>query len=120
MSTIRRAFYATATLVSLFAVPTALRAQEHGGDGISTFGEDFPNGVTFWTRREPEGCWLCAPAIDVNGGIYQLEEGKDYQCKTVSFLALARMAAKKAGKTLKASKVEGGVVIQAMQITKPE
>lgn len=51
----------------------------------------------------------------LSGGIYQLEEGKDYQCKTVSFLALARMAAKKAGKTLKTSKVEGGVVIQAMQ-----
>ncbi|QDU23295.1 hypothetical protein [Urbifossiella limnaea] len=50
----------------------------------------------------------------LNGGIYQLEEGKDYQCKTVSFVALARMAAKKAGKGLKASKVEGGVVIQAI------
>jgi hypothetical protein len=71
MSMIRRAFYASATLFALSAIPAALRAQEHGGDGISTFGEDFPNGVTFWTRREPEGCWLCAPAIDVNGGMYQ-------------------------------------------------
>jgi hypothetical protein len=72
MSTIRRALIASATLVTLFALPSALRAQEHGGDeGISTFGEEFPHGVTFWTRREPEGCTLCAPAIDVNFGLYQ-------------------------------------------------
>ena len=42
-----------------------------GNDGASTFGEEFPHGVTFWTRREPVGCWLCDPSIDINYGLYQ-------------------------------------------------
>jgi hypothetical protein len=50
----------------------------------------------------------------LDGTIYQLEEGKDFTCKPATMIALARLAAKKAGKALKATKVEGGVVIQAV------
>ena len=50
----------------------------------------------------------------LDGGIYQLEHGKDFDAKPETVIALARAAAKKAGKKLKASKVEGGVVIQAI------
>ena len=75
MSSIRRALVAALATLALAALPAALSAQDHdmGGDGASTFGEDFPHGVTFWTRREPVGCWLCDPSIDINGGLYQVE-----------------------------------------------
>jgi hypothetical protein len=73
MSSIRRALFAALATLALALVPAALSAQEHdmGNDGASTFGEDFPHGVTFWTRREPVGCWLCDPSIDINYGLYQ-------------------------------------------------
>lgn len=73
MSTTRRALVAALAVLSLAFVPGALSAQDHdqGSDGAATFGEDFPHGVTFWTRREPVGCWLCEPAIDFNFGRYQ-------------------------------------------------
>jgi hypothetical protein len=51
----------------------------------------------------------------LDGKIYQLEEGKDYQCKTTTFATLARGAAKRAGKGVKVAKVEGGIVIQAVK-----
>jgi hypothetical protein len=50
----------------------------------------------------------------LDGSIYQLEAGKDFSCKPETFLLLAKKHAKKAGKTLKASKVDGGLVIQAV------
>ena len=68
------------------AAPARAAAQDHAmdhgnemmaDDGVSTFGEDFPHGVTFWTRREPEGCWLCAPAVDINGGLYYTKASPD-------------------------------------------
>ncbi len=39
--------------------------------------------------------------------------GKDFGCKPSTVIALARAAAKNAGKSLRASKVENGIVIQA-------
>jgi len=77
MATIRRTLVTLAAAFALATLPGQLTAQDHameGGDGASTFGEDFPNGVTFWTRREPSGCWLCAPSVDINGGYYMVED----------------------------------------------
>ena len=77
MSTLRRMLLSLIAAIALATLPGALAAQDHaveGGDGASTFGEDFPNGVTFWTRREPIGCWLCAPSVDINGGYYMVED----------------------------------------------
>lgn len=71
MSNHRRSFVPALVVAALALLPGALAAQQHamGNDeGVSTFGEEFPHGVTFWTRREPEGCWLCAPAVDFNVG----------------------------------------------------
>ena len=71
MSNHRRSLAPALLLAALALLPGALAAQQHamGNDeGVSTFGEEFPHGVTFWTRREPEGCWLCAPAVDINAG----------------------------------------------------
>lgn len=75
MSMTRRTLSAALTLGALAFLPSALRAQSHdtGGDGVSTFGEDFPHGVAFWTRREPDGCHLCAPAIDINAGLLKMK-----------------------------------------------
>lgn len=81
MSSLRRTLVSVAALIALALLPGGLAAQDHameeGDDGASTFGEDFPHGVTFWTRREPVGCWLCAPAIDINFGLYQVSAEPD-------------------------------------------
>ena len=77
MSILRRILTAAFTLATLALLPGALAAQQHdmgSNDGVSTFGEDFPHGVTFWTRREPDGCWLCAPAVDFNAGIFRMKQ----------------------------------------------
>jgi hypothetical protein len=50
----------------------------------------------------------------LSGAILQLDEGKDYKCKTSTFVYLARQQAKKQNKTLRAKAVEGGVVVQAV------
>jgi hypothetical protein len=84
MSTTRRSLYAALAALSLAFLPGQLVAQDHamGGDGASTFGEEFPHGVTFWTRREPDGCTLCAPAIDINAGLYKMEAEPDALSET--------------------------------------
>jgi len=56
----------------------------------------------------------------LDGGIYCLEPGKDYQCKDATFLTLARMAARKAGKTVKTQKTDDGLVIRAEPATKEQ
>ena len=73
MSTTRRTLFAAFAAFLLALLPGQLTAQMHetSSDGVATFGEDFPHGVTFWTRREPVGCWFCEPAIDFNAGLYQ-------------------------------------------------
>ncbi len=48
----------------------------------------------------------------LDGGIYQLEEGTDYRCKSTTFAMMARNQAAKKRKALKTSQVEGGLVIQ--------
>jgi hypothetical protein len=75
MSTTRRILLTAVAALAFVLLPARASAQSHdmGNDGASTFGEDFPHGVTFWTRREPEGCWLCAPAVDFNAGLYQVK-----------------------------------------------
>ncbi len=50
----------------------------------------------------------------MDGKIYQLEEGKDYECKQQTVLMMARTQAKKRGMRLRGTKVEGGVVLQAV------
>lgn len=47
-----------------------------------------------------------------DGGIYQLEEGKDYACKTSTMKMMLRHRAKKRGLLIKVNAVEGGVVVQ--------
>ncbi len=49
----------------------------------------------------------------LSGQIVQLEEGKDYACKPATFSTLIRSAAKKRGQTVRTSKVDGGMVVQA-------
>ncbi len=51
----------------------------------------------------------------LDGSIYQLEEGKDFQCEVNTLISMARKQAKKKGKGLRTQKVEGGVVIQAVE-----
>lgn len=79
MFTTRRTLFATLAALVLAALPGRLRAQDHAmaSDGASTFPEEFPHGVTFWTRREPEGCWLCDPSIDINGGLFKMKASPD-------------------------------------------
>ena len=75
MSIVRRTFAAAVAAGALALLPGSLAAQQSHdvGDGVSTFGEDFPHGVAFWTRREPDGCHLCAPAIDINAGLLKMK-----------------------------------------------
>lgn len=49
----------------------------------------------------------------LDGKIYQLEEGTDYECKTSTMGMMARTRARSRGMLLKTSVVEGGIVIQA-------
>lgn len=49
----------------------------------------------------------------LSGAIIQLEEGKDYTCKTANFFTMCRNAAKKRGMKVSVARVDGGVVIQA-------
>lgn len=53
----------------------------------------------------------------LDGQIYQLEQGKDFNSKPATLISLARNQAKLRGLTIRATKVEGGVVLQAV---KPE
>ena len=75
MPSLRRTLTAALTLAAVALLPGSLAAQQHpmSDDGVSTFGEDFPHGVTFWTRREPDGCTICAPSIDFNAGILKMK-----------------------------------------------
>jgi hypothetical protein len=50
----------------------------------------------------------------LDGKIRQLDEGTDFDCKPSTFLTLARSRAKARGLTVKGSKVEGGLVVQAV------
>jgi hypothetical protein len=50
----------------------------------------------------------------MDGQIRKLLSGVHFTCKEATFLTLARSAAKKRGKIVQTSKVEGGVVIQAV------
>lgn len=79
MSIVRRTAAAAFAALSLLVLPNVASAQmsHDAGDGVSTFGEDFPHGVAFWTRREPDGCHLCAPAIDINAGLYRVQATPD-------------------------------------------
>lgn len=75
MFTTRRTLFAALAALAFAFLPGNVSAQAHdmASDGATTFGEEFPHGVTFWTRREPDGCWLCAPAIDINGGLFKMK-----------------------------------------------
>ena len=75
MFTTRRTLFAALAALAFALLPGNVSAQAHdmASDGASTFPEEFPHGVTFWTRREPDGCWLCAPAIDINGGLFKMK-----------------------------------------------
>lgn len=58
---------------------------------------------------------LCGKPVQLEEG-----EGKDYNCKTVTFCSLARSAAKKRGLVIQTAKVEGGVVIQSHPASKEQ
>ncbi len=53
----------------------------------------------------------------LDGKIRQLTEGEDYSCKAATFCTLLRNHAKKAGVSVRTTKVEGGLVIQAVPNT---
>jgi hypothetical protein len=53
----------------------------------------------------------------LDGGIYQLAEGDDYHCKTATFRVMAAKQARKKGNIVRVNKVEGGLVIQAVEAT---
>ena len=76
MSITRQTLFTACAAFAFAFLPGKATAQAHdmGNDGASAFGEEFPHGVTFWTRREPDGCWLCAPAIDINGGLFKMKQ----------------------------------------------
>lgn len=48
----------------------------------------------------------------LDGGIYQLEQGKDFTCKVTTMGMLIRQRAKKRGLLVKVGKVDGGLVLQ--------
>lgn len=50
----------------------------------------------------------------LDGQMRKFVEGEDYQCKTNTFSTLARANAKRKGLKIKTTKVEGGIVIQAV------
>lgn len=52
--------------------------------------------------------------------IVQLEEGKDYECKTQTIRMMASKQARKRGKTLRANVVEGGIVLQSAPASKEQ
>jgi len=49
----------------------------------------------------------------LGGKIVQLEEGKDYECKTLTMQTLVRNAARKRGMTVQMNTNEAGIVVQA-------
>lgn len=55
----------------------------------------------------------------LDGGVYKLDHRIDFDCKPAAFIALARLKAKKDGTTIRAARVEDGVVIQALRETLP-
>lgn len=62
-------------LASVALIASPLKAQDHGG-----MDEDHPwwgHGVTFWSQRDPEGCLICNPSIDLNGGYYLSKDAGD-------------------------------------------
>lgn len=56
----------------------------------------------------------------LDGGIYQLEAGKDYDCKDQTFRMMAYKQAAKAHKNVQVAAVEGGLVIKATPMTPAE
>src|SRR5262245_56358732 len=56
----------------------------------------------------------------MDGSIRKLNEGTDFTCKLATFATLARKAALKRKLTLRTSKVDGGIVIQAIPMTAEE
>lgn len=50
-----------------------------------------------------------------DGGIYQLEEGSDYTSSQSTFIYMIKNQAKRHGIEVNVQKVEGGVVLQALE-----
>lgn len=73
MRSLHRTAFAVAALLTLFTLPV-LGQSNHGMD------EDHPwwgHGVAFWSQRDPEGCWICNPSIDVNAGLFSSKDAAD-------------------------------------------
>jgi hypothetical protein len=56
----------------------------------------------------------------LDGKIRQLEAGTDYQCKDATFGMMARKQGRKRGKAVRVGKVEGGLVIQAVEASEEQ
>lgn len=75
-----------------------------------------------FTRAARESSYEWDKMLD--GGIYQLEQGdgKDYECKTLTFCSLIRAAAKKRNKSVRTQAVtddkgnDKGVIVQAVPL----
>ena len=71
MPFVRRTMLLVAALVSLASLPAMAQG------GMSGMDNDHPwwgHGVAFWSQADPEGCWLCSPSIDINGGLFSSKD----------------------------------------------
>lgn len=74
MSFARRTLVLVAALVSLVSLPAFAQ------DGMNGMDNDHPwwgHGVAFWSQREPDGCLVCNPSIDLNGGYFTTKDAAD-------------------------------------------
>lgn len=70
MHSLRRILLACLALILLGAGRVAAQ-DNHGMD------EDHPwwgHGVAFWSQRDPDGCLICEPSIDLNGGYFMTKD----------------------------------------------
>lgn len=69
----QRSMTLAAVLASVLSV-TAVAQDTTGMD------HDHPwwgHGVTFWSQAAPEGCWLCSPSLDINGGLFASKDASN-------------------------------------------
>lgn len=56
----------------------------------------------------------------LNGKIYKLKQGEDFQCKTITFSTLARSSARRRGLSLNTSTEGDSIVIQAVEASEEQ
>ncbi|MGH7532103.1 MAG: hypothetical protein ACREL4_02320 [Gemmatimonadales bacterium] len=61
-------------LVAVLAAVLSVTAMAQGNHGMDADHPWWGHGVTFWSQASPEGCWLCSPSIDINGGLFSSKD----------------------------------------------